>query len=89
MVRGKWSFYDVMNFLEYCLQRRTMEIFQREQLQLKLYSLTQMKMKWTILNTWTTEKIIHNEKMEGVSSKKSSRQELKEEEKYKKLLLLI
>jgi len=26
--RGKWLFYGVMNFLEYYLQRRTMEIFQ-------------------------------------------------------------
>jgi len=29
-VRGKWSFYGVMNFLEYYLQCRTMEIFQRQ-----------------------------------------------------------
>jgi len=29
-VRGKWPFYDVMNFLEYYLQRRTMEILQRK-----------------------------------------------------------
>jgi hypothetical protein len=55
-VRGKWSFYGVMNFLEYYLQRRTKEIFQRHQLQLKLHSLIQMKLKWTILNNWKEKK---------------------------------
>jgi hypothetical protein len=49
-VKGKWSYYDIMNFLEYCLQRRTMEIFQRQQLQLKFHSLIQMKLKLAILN---------------------------------------
>jgi len=29
-VKGKWPRYDVMNFLEYYLQRRTMEMFQRQ-----------------------------------------------------------
>jgi len=42
--------YDVMNFLEYCLQRVTMEMFQRQQLQLKFHSLIHMKLKWAILN---------------------------------------
>jgi len=41
-VKGKWPFYDVMHFLEYYLQRRIMELFQRQQLQLKL--------KWAILD---------------------------------------
>ena len=50
MVKGKWPFYDVMNFLEYYLQRRIMEMFQREQLQLKFHSLIQMKLKWAILD---------------------------------------
>ena len=50
MVKGKWPYYDVMNFLEYCLQRRTMEMFQRQQLQLKFHSLIHMKLKWAILN---------------------------------------
>jgi len=27
-VKGKWAYYNVINFLEYCLQRRTMEILQ-------------------------------------------------------------
>jgi len=52
MVRGKWSYYGVMSFLEYYLQHRTMEIFQRQQLQLKLNSLIQMKLKWAILDNW-------------------------------------
>jgi hypothetical protein len=51
-VKGKWPFYDVTNFLEYYLQCRTMEMFQREQLQLKFHSLIQMKLKWAILNNW-------------------------------------
>jgi len=51
-VKGKWPYYDVMNLLEYCLQRRTMAMFQRQQLQLQLkfQSLIQMKLKWAILN---------------------------------------
>jgi hypothetical protein len=48
-VKEKWPYY-VMNFLEYYLQRRTMEIFQSQLLQLKFHSLIQMKLKWTILN---------------------------------------
>jgi len=51
-VKGKWLYYDVTKFLEYYLQRRTMEMFQRQQLQLKLHSLIQMKLKWAILNNW-------------------------------------
>ena len=51
-VKGKWSYYDVMNFLEYYLQRRTVEVFQRQQLQLKFHSLIQMKLKWAILNNY-------------------------------------
>jgi hypothetical protein len=31
MVKGKWPYYDVMNSLEYCLQRRPTEMFQRQQ----------------------------------------------------------
>jgi hypothetical protein len=37
MVRGKWPYYDVLNFLEYYFQRRTMEIFQKQQLQLNFH----------------------------------------------------
>jgi hypothetical protein len=37
-VKGNWPFHDVMNFLEYYLQRRTMEMFQRQQLQLKFHN---------------------------------------------------
>ena len=33
-MKGKWPYYDVMNFLEYYLQRGTMEMFQRQQMQL-------------------------------------------------------
>ena len=44
-VKGKWPYYDVMNFLEYYLQRITMEMFQRQQLQLTFHSLIQMKLK--------------------------------------------
>jgi hypothetical protein len=50
IVKGKWPYYDVMNFLEYHFQRRTMEMFQRQKLQLKFHSLIQMKLKWAILN---------------------------------------
>jgi len=49
-VKGKYPFYDVINFLGYYLQRRTMEMFQRPQLQLKFHSLIQMKLKSAILN---------------------------------------
>jgi len=70
-MKGKWSYYDAMNFLEYYLQRRTMEVFQREQLQLKFHSLIQMKLKWAILNNWK-ENIIHDKKMEGGLSKKAA-----------------
>ena len=53
MVRGKWPYYGVMSFfLEYSLHRRTMEMFQRQQLELKLHTLTQMKLKWAILDNW-------------------------------------
>jgi len=34
IVKGKWPFYDVMNFLEYYLQRRTMEMFHGQQLKI-------------------------------------------------------
>jgi len=51
-VKGKWPFYDAVNFLEYYLQRRTMEMFQRQQMQLKFHSLFQVKLKCAILNNW-------------------------------------
>jgi hypothetical protein len=51
-MKAKWPFYDVMNILEYYLQRRTMAMFQRQQLQLKFHSLIQMKLKWAILSNW-------------------------------------
>ena len=51
-VKRKWLFYDVMNFLDYYLQRRTREMFHRQQLQLKFHSLIQMKLKSAILNNW-------------------------------------
>jgi len=51
-VRGKWPYYDVMNFLEYYLQRRNMEMIQRQQLQLEFHSLIQMKLKSATLNNW-------------------------------------
>ena len=40
------------DFLVYSLQRRTMEMFQRQQLQLQLkfQSLIHMKLNWAILN---------------------------------------
>ena len=68
-VRGKWPYYDVVNFLEYYLQRRIMEMFQRQQLQLKFHSLMQMKQ---IGNSEQLEgeNIIHDQKMEGRSSQK-------------------
>jgi hypothetical protein len=49
-VKGKWPFYGVRKFLEYNLQHRTVEMLQRQQLQLKFHSLIQMKLKWVILN---------------------------------------
>ena len=51
-VKGKWPYYGVMNFLGYYLQRRTMEMFQRQRLELKLHSLIQMKVKLATLNNW-------------------------------------
>jgi len=51
-VKGKWPYYGVMNFLEHYLQRRTMEMLQTEQLQLKFHSLIQMKLKSVTLNNW-------------------------------------
>ena len=50
MTKGKWPYYDVMNFFEYYLQHGTVQVFQRQQLQLKFQSLIQMKLKWAILN---------------------------------------
>ena len=61
-VRGKWPYYDVVNFLEYYLQRRIMEMFQRQQLQLKFHSLIQIKLKSATLNNWKNN-IIHDQKM--------------------------
>jgi len=51
-VKGKWPFYDVMNFLGYYLQHRTMDVFQRQQLKLKFHSLIQMKLKLATLDNW-------------------------------------
>ena len=68
-VKGKWPYYDVMNFFEYYLQRRTTTgNVQRQRLQLKIHSPIQMKLKWAILNNWK-EKICHYQKMEGGWSK--------------------
>ena len=36
-VKGKWLYYDVLNVLEYYFQRRTTEIFQIQQLQMKFH----------------------------------------------------
>ena len=36
-VKGKWPYYDVLNFLECYLQRRTKEMFQKQQMQLKFH----------------------------------------------------
>ena len=80
-VKGKWPYYDVMNFLEYYLQRRTVEMFQRQQLQ--LHSLIQMKIKWTILNNWKEKIYFMTRKWTEVRVKKNRQQELKEEGKYK------
>jgi len=41
-----------MNILEYYLQRKTMEMFQRQQLQVKFNSPIQMKLKSATLNNW-------------------------------------
>ena len=51
-VKGKWPYYGVMNFLEYYLQGRTMEMFQRQQLQLMFHSLIQMKLNSATLKNW-------------------------------------
>ena len=67
-VKGKWSYYGVMNFLEYCLQRRTMEMFQRQQL--KFHSLIQIKLIMGNSEQLEGENIIHAQKMEGGPSKK-------------------
>jgi len=58
-----------------------MEMFQREQLQLKLHSLIQMKLKWTILNIWKGKIYFMIRKWKEGRVKKSSQQELKEEGK--------
>jgi len=49
-LKGKWPYYEVMNFLEYYLQPRTTEMFHRHQLQIEFHSLIQVKLKWAILN---------------------------------------
>ena len=56
-----------------------MEMFQRQQLQLKFHSLIQMK--WVILNQEKIKFMARKWKEGRVKS--SSQQELKEEEKYK------
>jgi len=85
-VRGKWAYYGVMNFLEYYLQRRTMDMFQRQQLQLKFHSMIRMKLKWEF---WTTEgeNIIHDQKMEGGSSKNEQPSGIKRGWEIQKLTL--
>ena len=82
-MKGKWPYYGVMNFLEYCLQCRTMEMFQRQQLQLKLHSLIQMKMNSATLNIWKEK--IHDQKMEGGSSQKEQPAGIKRGGKMQKL----
>jgi len=54
-VKGNWPYYDVIKILDPYLQRRTVEMFQRQQLELKCHSLIQMKLKWEILNNWREE----------------------------------
>ena len=58
----KWGYGEremavlcVLNFLEYYFQRRTTEMFQRQQLQLKFHSLIQMKLKSATLNNLKEE----------------------------------
>jgi hypothetical protein len=64
-VKGKWPYYDVMNSLEYCLQRRTTEMFQRQQVSVTDPDETEMGNSEQLEG----ENIIHDQKMEGGSSK--------------------
>jgi len=81
-LKGKWTYYGVMNFLEYYLQRRTMELFQRQQLILKFHSRIQMKLKPAILSH---SKPKYDSWLENGRSfsQKESQQELNEEWKYR------
>ena len=79
MAKGKWPYFDVINSLEYCLQCRTMEMFQRQQVSVTAPDETEIGNS----EQQEGENIFHDQKMEGGLSKKSSQQELKEEEKYK------
>jgi len=60
-----------------------MEMFQRQQLQLKLHSLIQMKMNSATLNIWKEK--IHDQKMEGGSSQKEQPAGIKRGGKMQKL----
>jgi len=53
-VKGKWPYYDIMNFQEYYLpHRNTSETFHKQQLHL-IHSTIPKKLKSAILN-WTTK----------------------------------
>jgi hypothetical protein len=60
-----------------------MEMFQRQQLQLKFHSLIQMKLKSAILNNWKEKIKFMTRKWKEGRVKMSSQQTLKEEGKYK------
>jgi len=62
-----------------------MEMFQRQQLQLKFHSLIQTKLKSAILNNWKEKKIIHDQKMEVGSNKEVQPAGIKRGGKIQKL----
>ena len=82
-MKGKWPYYGVMKFLEYYLQHRTMEMFQRQQLQMKFHSLIQMKLKSASLNNWKEKIYFMTRKWKDGRVEKRSQQELKDEGKFK------
>jgi len=83
-VKGKWPYYDVMNSLEYCLQRRTTEMFQRQQVSVTDPDETEIGNSEQL----ERENIIHDQKMEGMSSKKEQSVGIKRGGKIQKLTVV-
>jgi len=84
MAKGKWPYFDVINSLEYCLQCRTMEMFQRQQVSVTAPDETEIGNSEQLEG----ENIIHDQKMEGGSNKKEQSAGIKRGGKIQKLALI-
>jgi len=66
-VKGKWPFYDVINFLEYYLYCRTMKMFQTAT---AVSCIDPDKTEISNSEQLERKNIIHDQKMEGGSKSK-------------------